>query len=501
MNRRPPHDHFETSHLKAGMRRRSVRAAAVTLFSQGGRFALSAISTMVLARLLRPDDFGLFAMAVTMLALLIVLRDLGLATATVQREDLTQEIVSSLFWINSLFGIVLAAAAVGTAPIVAWFFQDERLTAVAIALGGMTAIEGFVVQHRALLRRQMRFKAIAYAQLAAEAVGIVAGIVAAKLGAGYWSLVILRITTSVIRAILIWVICPWRPSFVFRFASVRPMVAFGGFLVSTRLVRYASRNFDRFLIGRIWDAGVLGYYIKASGWLPGPINRFMMPIAGVAISTLSRLVDQPDRFRTYFRQGLLIIAMIGVPAIAFISYDGNPIVLLILGDQWFPTVPIFRRLAPAALAALAQMGLHWAFLSLGNAGRQLRWEIISTAITITGICIGVRWGVEGAALGYSIASVFVLLPGAWYCFRGTMLRMRDLTSAFLLPMAASSIGVAALYGAHATVPFPNTNIFRLALDGALFFAIYPAALLMLPGGRGAVASVVRLLRDLRRARP
>lgn len=501
MKRRPPEDHFKTAHLEAGMRRRSVRAAAITMLSQGARFALSVTSTMVLARLLRPHDFGLFAMAITMFALLIVLRDLGLATATVQRKDLTQEIVSTLFWINSLFGILLALSAVATAPLVAWFFQDERLTAVVAALGGLTALEGFAVQHRALLRRQMRFTAIAYAQLVAEGVGIAAGVIAAKYGAGYWSLVILRVTSSVVRVILVWMMCPWRPSFVFNYSSVRPMVAFGGFLVSTRLVRYISRNFDRFLIGRIWEAGALGYYIKASGWLPGPITRFMMPIAGVAISTLSRLVDQPERFRAYFRQGILIIALLGIPAVGFIVFDGNQLVLFLLGDQWFPTVPIFRRLAPAAIAALVQMGFHWTFLSLGNADRQLRWEIVSTTIIVAGISMGVRWGIEGAALGYSIASVLLLPPGAWYCFRGTFLRTSDIAGAFLLPIAATLIGMGCLSVVHSFDFFPAANTLQLLLDAVVFGTIYLAALLSLPGGRKAVTGVVVLLKDLRRSRP
>ncbi|NNE09488.1 MAG: oligosaccharide flippase family protein, partial [Gemmatimonadetes bacterium] len=246
--------------------------------------------------------------------------------------------------------------------------------------------------------------------------------------------------------------------------------------------------------------GALGYYTKASGWLPGPITRFMMPIAGVAISTLSRLVDQPDRFRAYFKQGILIIALIGIPAIAFISYDGNQLVLFLLGDQWFPTVPVFRRLAPAALAALAQMGFYWAFLSLGHTARQLRWEIFSTSITVAGIAFGVRWGIEGAALGYSIASVLLLPPGAWYCFRGTMLRVSDLTNAFLLPVTASLVAMGVLYAAHVNVSFPAVNVLRLMLDAALFSLVYMTALLSLPRGRRAVFGVARLLKDLRRAR-
>ncbi len=498
MKRRSSDDHFRTAHLGEGMRRRSVRAGMVTLLSQGARIALSITSTMLLARLLRPDDFGLFAMATTTIALFSVLRDLGLSTATVQRKELSQEIVSTLFWINASFGILLATAAVITAPLLTWFFQDERLTPVAMAVGGIAAIDALTIQHRALLRRQMRFKAIAFAQVTSEAIGLLAGISAALLGAGYWSLVILRLSATSIRILIIWLVCGWRPSFYFDFSSVRSMVAFGGFLTSTRIVRYVSRNFDRFLVGRIWDARALGYYARASDSLPGPVNRLMMPIAGVAISTLSRLTDEPERLRAYFRQGIQIVALLGTPAIGFLFLDAHQIVILLLGDQWSTTIPLFRRLAPAALATLGQMGLHWAFVSLGNAGRQFRWECFSLVIIVIGITLGVRWGVNGVALGYSFTSVLLILPGSRYCFRSTPLQTGDLAGAFVLPILGTLIAAACLHGIHSLTSFAAVSPVRLLFDSGVFSVFYLITLILLPAGRKTVSDVIVLLKDLRK---
>lgn len=479
------------------MRRRSVRAGTATLLSQAGRFSLSILSTMILARILRPDDFGLFAMAATLVSLFVVVRDLGLSTATVQKKEIDQEMVSTLFWMNVLFGLLVALLAVTAAPLLAWFFQEGRLPPVAMAMGAPAMIDSLAMQHRALLRRQMRFTAIAALVNTSEAAGIAAGVAAAFLGAGYWSLVILRVSASVTRVVMTWALCSWRPSLSFRFGAVRSMVEFGGFLTFTRVVRYASRNFDRFLVGRIRDAVALGYYTRASDWLPGPVNRLTMPIGGVAISTLSRLVDEPRRFRAYFRQGIRIVALLGTPGICFLYHDAPQVVLLLLGDQWFSTIPIFRRLAPCALATLGQMGFHWAFLSLGNARRQFYWECVTTAVIVAAILLGVRWGMNGVALAYSLASVLLLFPGAWYCTRNTPLRAADLTGAFLLPLAASFAAMAGLAGAHALLTPPGANAARLALDGAIFALVYLAALLVLPGGRKKVTDVVALLRDLR----
>lgn len=252
-------------------------------------------------------------------------------------------------------------------------------------------------------------------------------------------------------------------------------------------------------MGRFWDAHVLGYYTRASDWLPGPINRLLIPIAGVAVSTLSRLTDQPERFRAYFRQGIQIVALLGTPVVCFFLLDARQIVLFLLGDQWFPTTPVLRCLAPAAFATLAQMGLHWAFVSLGNAGRQFQWECFSLAVIVAGIFLGIRWGVNGAALGYSIASILLIPPGAWYCFRKTPLQTRDLTGAFFLPLTGSLIGMACLTGLHLLFTLTAGNTIRLMFDAAFFSIFYLISLPIIPGGRKAVTGWVGLLRDLRQS--
>jgi PST family polysaccharide transporter len=181
--------HFKTDHLLKNLRGRTISSVAVTMSAQAAKFALSLASTVILARLLSPRDFGLVAMVTTVTSFLFVFKDAGLSIATVQREKITHAQVSNLFWINIgisfLSGLIVAASA----PLIAAFYHDGRLVRITLFLSTTFLLSGSTIQHQALLKRQMRFKAIALIEVSSMTVGVLVGVVMALLGYRYWSLV------------------------------------------------------------------------------------------------------------------------------------------------------------------------------------------------------------------------------------------------------------------------------------------------------------------------
>jgi PST family polysaccharide transporter len=153
--------HFKTDHLLTNLKRRTISSGAVTMSAQGLKFLLSLISTVILARLLTPRDFGLVAMVTTITGFLRVFKDAGLSIATVQREGITHAQVSNLFWVNIAVSTLSTLIVAAAAPIVARFYQNDRLISVTLLLSTTFLISGSTVQHQALLKRQMRFKALA----------------------------------------------------------------------------------------------------------------------------------------------------------------------------------------------------------------------------------------------------------------------------------------------------------------------------------------------------
>lgn len=469
--------------------------------AQAGRFLLTVGSTMVLARILAPGDFGLIAMVVAVMMFLVILRDFGLPTATVQQEDITQAQVSTLFWLNVIFGVAIALITLLLAPLLARFYGEPALLRLTPLFGVVSLVDALSLQHRALLRRRMRFGVLAAVEIVSQLAGVAAAIGTAWRGGHFWSLIVLRLVTASVQTLLCWRFCDWRPDRRFRPDEVKGMLAFGGYLSGARFVRNIGRNLDRILIGRFTDARLLGLYAKAAGWLVAPFQQLSFPVARVAVPVLSRLQDDPARYRRYWRRGMLLMATLGMPVIGFLVLDARKVIYLLLGDQWGAAIPIFRILSPVALASLLQMGNFWAYVSLGRAARQLRWEIFAAAATAAAFLIGIRWGPAGVAAGYSIASTALLLPGAAYCFRGSPLRMGDLFGTIGRPVLSTLAGAGGLALLRGIDGYPDSPLSALWPDLPLFLLLCAAGWVALPGGKEVLAGLLGLLRELRRNGP
>ena len=247
------------------------------IFGQCAISAFNIISTVVLARLLNPSDFGLIAMVATITGIAALFNDCGLSTATIQKIVVNHEQVSTLFWVNVLLGGFIAIVLIAISPVVAWFYGDPRLTLITIFFSAIFLVSGLTVQHQALLRRQMRFTGLLYIQIISIVVGTSTAVLLAKFGAGYWALVLLQATSTLTIAIGVWLLSGWIPTLTFRIASVKSMLSFGGNITAFNIINYFARNIDNILIGKVWGSASLGLYSKAYGLLMLPLIRLILP--------------------------------------------------------------------------------------------------------------------------------------------------------------------------------------------------------------------------------
>jgi O-antigen/teichoic acid export membrane protein len=456
--------HFCTEHLQADLKGRSIRGGAVTLTGQGCRFALQTGSIVILARLLTPGDFGLIAMVTAITGFIASFKDAGLSMATVQREKIDHAQVSTLFWIN----VVLSTA--------------------------------MMVQHQALLRRQLRFRALVAIDIASRVVGIAVAIVAAAWGAGCWALVLMAAVTALGNAAGVWIACDWRPGLPRRGCGVRSMLAFGGNLTVSHVVNNGARNLDNVLIGSVWGASLLGAYSKAYQLLLLPFQQFASPVTAVALPVLSRLQGDPQRFRRYFRGGIMLLTALGMPLVAFAFVTAHDLTLLVLGDQWTAAAPIFMALAPAAFVETFNVANGWAFIPMGRTDRYLRCVVASSVVIMAAFAIGLPWGAIGVACGYSAARVGLRLPQAVYAFHGTPLTLGDLGAAVWRPAAASVLAAVVLWAATMSQAWPVSSAGRIGTGLPVYAAVYGLLLVLLPGGRGCMAQVASI-RDALLGRP
>ncbi|MGB7156881.1 MAG: lipopolysaccharide biosynthesis protein [Tepidisphaeraceae bacterium] len=477
-------NHFCTKHLDANLGRRSVRGGAVTALGQGSKFLLNLASTALLARLLSPNDFGLVAMILVVTGFVQLFRDLGLTMATVQRQEITQEQVSALFWINALLGLTMAVLTAASAPLVAWFYGEPRLLGATAVVATSFVFSGLSVQHQALLTRQMRFGALAVNEVCSMAAGIATALITAKLGAGFWSLVYMQVAMAASSCVGAWVQCRWRPGPPKRAAEMRAMLAFGGHLTGFNLVNYLGRNVDQLLIGRVLGKYQLGLYSKAYQLLLLPLHQINGPMTRVAVPALSRLQNDPQRYVVYYRRAILLLCSASMPIVAFMFVTADQAIRLVLGPQWMDAVWLFQLLAPAAFIGTFNVATGWVYVSLGRTDRQLRMGLVVVAITLIGFAIGLQWGAAGVAASYSIVTCLVRYPTILYCFHRTFLRASDLLGAIWQPALVSLLAAAAVYalraGAHGpAMPLAASFGLNMLTYGVAYALLWQA----LPDGR------------------
>src|SRR5438105_2599259 len=228
----PNEKHLSTGHLLDNLKGRTISSGLITIAAQGIKFALNLASIMVLARLLTPRDFGLYAMVTTIMGYVVTFKDAGLSTATIQREGITHAQVSNLFWINiAISGAISLILAAGS-QIIAWFYREPRLIPITLVLSSTFFLSGLMIQHTALLNRQMRFKAIAFIQVGSMLVGVAVGIGMAWLRYNYWALVFSNLITVAATVPLTWFAIPWRPRAPSRLSGTGPLLSFGANLAT-----------------------------------------------------------------------------------------------------------------------------------------------------------------------------------------------------------------------------------------------------------------------------
>jgi O-antigen/teichoic acid export membrane protein len=455
-------------------------------------------ATVVLARLLAPADFGIVAMVTVIIGFTIMLRDLGLSSATIQREDVKHHHVSTLFWVNVAAGVFLTLLIMACAPLIASFYDRPELVGVSLALATLSLLDGLSIQHQALLRRQLRMGLLAVIDLVSQFAGIVTAILLAWKGAGFWSLVAMQIVSMVIKTGMSWFASGWRPTRAVNLAEVRSMLAFGGQLTAARMMNYVSHNVDKLLIGKFWSAQDLGIYTKAFSGSVVPFQKAIRSLSRVAVPTLSRLQDDPARFRTYFQTAVLLLFTCALPVTAAIILEAEAVVRIILGEQWLAMVPLLQILAPVAVTELLTQAVRWALVSMGRGERLLRWRSAEAIVKVIGITISLRWGITGIAWGLLIVNVVLAIPALWYCFLDSPLRIKDVTEVIWKPLTATLAAAGIVVGMRYMGAVGINVVTDFAIELGVLGVAYLAFWIALPGGLATLRRLSRLAADLRR---
>lgn len=473
------------------------RGVLVTMGGTWSKAILQTVSTVVLARLLHPSDFGLIAMIMAIVGVADLVRDFGMTGAIIQARNLSERTWSSVLWLSAGIGVIGTALIALAAPLIASIYDEQRLVLLTVAVAPTLLINGLAMPLQAKVQRDLKFGVLARIDVISMALGVALSIAAALAGWGVWSLVVFTGAASVYRLIALWSAARphWGRPHIDR--AVAPLLTTGGSIFGVQLLNYLARNVDNVLVGRQLGSDVLGQYSRAYALFMLPLQQLNGPLGRVALPVLSLLQDDGPRYRRYVRAALMVIAYLTLPAFAIAAALAHPLVLLLLGPQWTATATIFALLTIAGVAQAIGNVQGWIYISLGRAHRQLVYYLVSRPVIIASFFVGLWWnGVDGLALAYGLVSLAVLVPGFAWAIRGTFVTGRDVVLPVLRPAALVPFAFAA---AWATTLLTLPAVLHVLIGGVA--GLVPLGLAMaIPAYRRDLAQIVTFVKQTRKPR-
>ena len=483
--------------MMQNLKAKVIRGGVARLCAQGVSFILRLGSLMILARLLSPRDFGLVGMVTAFTGVLTLFRDFGLSSAAVQRTTVTDEQISTLFWINMLLGAALALITLAIAPAIAAFYHEPALFAVTAVLAAGFLFNAAGIQHSALLQREMRFTALAVINVVSLTVGIAIAIYGAKVGYGYWALVLMTVTPPIISTLGFWLTTGWIPGVPRERAGIRSMMHFGGSLTLIGLLGYIANNADKVMIGRFWGVDAIGIYGRAYQIVSIPTDNLNSAIGEVAFSALSRLQNQPVHFRSYFLKGFSLVLGLTLPVTIACGLFADDIVSVFLGPRWNEAATMVRLLAPTIAIFAIINPLGWFLFSIGLVARGLKVAPVLAAVMITAYAVALPYGPKAVAFAYSAALTVWVIPHIWLCVHGTVISVRDILLAVSRPLASGILAGGLAFGVRLIGGSLVSPLPRLVLESSVLLITFFGVLLFVAGQKSLYLDLLRGLRGVK----
>lgn len=377
-----------------------------------GTMVISFVTNIVLARLLTPDDFGTIGMLLLFLAIANTFVDSGFGSALIQKQDANQDDFSTVFFINLGLSVVVYSILFFGAPWVARFYNVGILRPLLRAQGLVLILHAFSIIQTALLRKRMDFRKLSVCNLIGNIIGSIVGIGAALMGYGVWSLVIRTLTVGFVSSLLLWVIGRWKPILVFSIQSFKELFGFGGFMLLSSLVYTFTNNIQTLVIGKLFNAGILGNYTQARQLRNVATDSVSSVISQVFYPDFANNQDENSALSTKLSFGVQTISYIVVAIMSLCILISKPLILLLYGTKWEPCIPYFKILCVAGLF-LSLQDININIIAAKGKSRQLFYFNVAKLLVF--VCF--------MYLGAKIGGIFGLIWGinvytcvAWLVF-------------------------------------------------------------------------------------
>ena len=413
------------------LRQRTVKgvswSAVSQIVTQGFTWAIS----IIVARILGPKAYGLIGMTAVFSGFAMLFSDFGLGAAITQRKNLEKRHLDTAFWINVLAGVAMTALMAAFAPLIASFYSESRLTWISIVISLQFSLGALNVVQQAVIRREMRFRALAGVQIASTVCGGITGLAMAFAGMGVWSLVAQPLCSSLIRVVLLWRVAHWHPAWSFELRAGKELFGFSAYVLGFNVVNYWGRNADNLLVGRFVGAHALGIYSRAYTFMLLPLTQITYVVASVMIPALCTIQEDTTRVKRSYLKAISIVGLVTFPLMVGFFVTADHLMLALLGKQWAETIPIFKILCGVGLLQSITATAGWVYQSQGRTDLLFKVGLVGSAGCVVAFMIGIHWGILGVAWAYCLFNLITWYPFCAVCGHVIRLSVAEMVQTLL----------------------------------------------------------------------
>lgn len=399
-----------------------------------GSMLMQMVVSIVVARLLMPEDFGVLAILTFFTALMAVVVDSGFSQTLIRKTEPTESDYKSVFVFNVVTSLVLYAVMTALSPAIAAYYNLPVISKIAPVLFLLLPVNALTVIQNTIFARQFRFATLSRINFASATIAGVTAITMAWCGFGVWSLVAQRLAQVTVKAVLLWWRGDWRCKGRFDFSALRAMSGFSFRLMGTDIISYLYNNIAQLFIGKMHSATTLGYYNQAQKLKELPVTSVVQSFQSVTYPALANVKGDKQKFADSYLRVLAITAAVIAPVMVGMVAVADDMFMLMLGQRWMPTVPYFKILSLAGLFYPISMIAYNVLKVAGDGVVILRLEIIKKAIMTIILVLAIPHSVTAIAWGMVVMAVVELMLNALYSLRFAELKAFDLVCT-LLPIA------------------------------------------------------------------
>ncbi len=395
-----------------GLLNQAVTSVKWVSISQVGRQFIQYITTLILVSLLAPSEFGLMATALIIINFLELFKDLGTSSAIIQRMSISDSLLSSVFWLNVCFGLIIFSIIFFLSPILANFFNNNKLVLILKVLPIVFIISSLGNVQKALMEKELHFNLISKIELGATLFGAIVGIFLAFKGFGVWSLIYQTITNLSLATILYYICSEWKPSISFKIEEIKSISSFSINLVGFNFFNFFARNADYLIIAKFLGDVQLGHYYLIYRIMLYPIQNVSQVISRVIFPVYSKIQNDNIKLSKAFKDVTSSIAIFTFPLMLGLIAISNLFIHSFFGSKWDYNLleNLFVVLAPVGLMQSLTSNVGSLYLAKARTDLFLKWGILSSIVYLVGFVIGIKWGAWGVAFSYFITNIILFYP-------------------------------------------------------------------------------------------